>query len=109
MVLLLVYYITILWSFCNTGLQCGRSKTTAIVKEMSAMAMADLATTMREKPYSLATDGSNEADAKQFPLVVRTFDVTDGQLGCVTTQLLALRDCEGSATGELHATCSLML
>jgi len=42
---------------CDLGLTCGRTKATAVIKEMSAMQMASLAQRMREKPYSIATDG----------------------------------------------------
>ncbi|KAL8572454.1 hypothetical protein ACOMHN_005600 [Nucella lapillus] len=56
---------------------------------------------MKAHPFSIATDGSNEGEKKQFPLVIRSFSKgDDGSLEPVTTQLLALRDCECSATGN---------
>ena len=83
------------------GMQFGRTKATVMLKEMSAMAMKDLAGEMKTRPFSLATDGSNEGEKKQFPLVSRSFSKSeDGSLQPVTTRLLGLRNCEGSATGK---------
>ncbi|KAL8561910.1 hypothetical protein ACOMHN_046700 [Nucella lapillus] len=83
------------------GMQFGRTKATVMLKEMSALAMEELAGEMKARPFSIATDGSNEGEKKQFPLVIRSFSKgDDGSLEPVTTQLLALRDCEGSATGK---------
>ena len=42
----------------------GRNKATAVIKEMSAMHMKNLADRMREQPFSVATDGSNDVDRK---------------------------------------------
>ncbi|KAK7096538.1 hypothetical protein V1264_005823 [Littorina saxatilis] len=78
------------------NMKCGRNKATAIVKEMSTMAMADLAERMKRLPWSIATDGSNEKDKKLFPLVV----TMEGEDGLVTPQLLAIPNCDKNATGE---------
>ena len=51
---------------------------------------------MKRLPFSLATDGSNDADKKQFPLVV----TIEGEDGLVNAELLTLSVCKGSATGE---------
>ena len=83
------------------GMTLGRSKATVMIKEMSAQAMKELSREMKARPFSLATDGSNEGDKKQFPLVIRSFSKDEhGNLGPVTTQLLSFRNCEGSATGK---------
>ena len=83
------------------GLQLGRTKETVLLKEMSSMAMKELADVMKTRPFSITTDGSNEGEKKQFPLVIRSFSKgDDGSLQPVTTQLLGLRNCEGSATGK---------
>ncbi|KAL3831791.1 hypothetical protein ACJMK2_023495 [Sinanodonta woodiana] len=87
------------------GMQCGRSKTTAIVKHLAATAKLTLSDRMRTGPFSISTDGSNDADAKKFPIVVRTFNEETGQ---VCSELLAMPVCQGSASGEnifslLHA------
>ena len=76
-------------------MKCCRNKATAVVKEMSAMHMLDLASRMKRQPFSLATDGSNDVDKKQFPLVVRIADHT----GAVNSELLAVRVCQGPGTG----------
>ena len=63
---------------------------------MSAMTIGASAKRMRKQPYSIATDCSNEADRKQFPLVV----TIQGDNGLVNAELLALPVCTDSATGE---------
>ena len=101
-----------------SDVKCCRNKATAMIKEMSAMTMGNLAKRMQKLPYSIATDGSNEADKKQFPLVV----TIQGDNGLVQAELLALPVCTGSATGEFlnfvkmcsvttgeFLTCSFML
>ena len=40
--------------------QCGRSKATALVKELSHAARQDLLTNMRMMPFTVSTDGSND-------------------------------------------------
>eukprot|EP00745_Piridium_sociabile_P035061 TRINITY_DN6079_c0_g1_i10.p1 TRINITY_DN6079_c0_g1~~TRINITY_DN6079_c0_g1_i10.p1 ORF type:complete len:154 (-),score=33.93 TRINITY_DN6079_c0_g1_i10:276-737(-) len=69
------------------GMQLGRTKETVMLKEMSVMAMKELAGEMKARPFSIATDGSNEGEKKQFPLVIRSFSKSDdGSLEPVTTQ-----------------------
>ena len=81
-----------------SNMKCGRMKTTAIVKEMASMQMTDLATRMRNQPFSLATDGGNDADKKVFPVVVRI----QNDSGAVNAELLSLPVCKSeSATGKL--------
>ena len=74
----------------------GRSKATAVVKELSAVHMNGLANRMKHQPYSLSTDGSNDADKKLFPIVV----TIAGEDGLVHPELLALPFCDSSATGN---------
>ena len=52
--------------------QCWRTKTTAIMKDLSSKHKALLR--MKSGPFSLATDGSNDSNAKPFSIVVRTFN-----------------------------------
>ena len=85
-------------------MKCCRNKATAVVKEMSALHMADLAERTRQSPFSVATDGSNDADKKQFPVVVRI----QGGRGTVNSELLAMRVCMDAATGEFVFTPSTM-
>ena len=55
--------------------QCGRSKGTAIVKEIAAKTSMGIAERMKRQPFTISTDGSNDAGStKLFPLVVRTYD-----------------------------------
>ena len=69
-----------------------------MVKEMSALAMTSLAKRMEKLPWSIATDGSNEKDKKQFPLVV----TIEGDDGLIHPELLALPTCDEKATGRLY-------
>ncbi|KAL8578834.1 hypothetical protein ACOMHN_022127 [Nucella lapillus] len=55
------------------GMQFGRTKATVMLKEMSALAMEELAGEMKARPFSIATDGSNEGEKKQFPLAQGVF------------------------------------
>ena len=80
-----------------SGLKCGRSKATAIIKEMAAQVSSDLRKRMQAGPYTLSTDGSNDSEAKQFPSVIRTVNSDNG---LVTSEVLSVPVCEGSATGE---------
>lgn len=75
-------------------LQCGRSKGTAIIKEIAAKETLRQADRLRLQPFTLSTDGSNDSGSKKlFPLVMRTFD-EDLQ---VRSEVLAIPACEGSA------------
>lgn len=84
-------------------MKCCRNKATALVKEMSALHMADLAEWMRQLPFSVATDGSNDVDKKQFPVVIR---IQGGQ-GTVNSELFAIRVCMDASTGEFVFTSSV--
>ena len=79
------------------GLQCGRSKGTAILKEISAKTTVSIAKRLKTQPFTVSTDGSNDVGTnKLFPLVVRTYD---SDL-TVRSEVLALPKCDGSATGK---------
>ncbi|XP_070209689.1 protein FAM200C-like [Littorina saxatilis] len=80
-------------------IQCGRSKATAMIKEMAQEESASIAERMKKGPYTVSTDGSNDSGSgsKQFPLVVRTIN---RETGLVESQMLALTVCNGPATGE---------
>lgn len=43
----------------------GRSKTTAVIKEMAAQQKSTLRERMRATPFTVSTDGSNDTRAKQ--------------------------------------------
>ena len=78
--------------------QCGRSKGTAIVKEIAAKSTMSLALRMKSSPFTISTDGSNDlGSCKLFPIVVRT---VNPDLQLVTSDLLSVPVCEGPATGE---------
>ncbi|XP_075738743.1 uncharacterized protein LOC142784016 [Rhipicephalus microplus] len=75
---------------------CARTKTTAIVKEMANKAIDEVISHLQHAPFSVATDGSNDAgnDAKLYPIVVTFCDST------VRTALLAMPALEGNSTGR---------
>ncbi|GFR73300.1 connexin 27.5 [Elysia marginata] len=80
------------------GFKCGRTKTTSLIKELSGQEILRLAGLMRERPFSVATDGSNDTSGgkKYYPLVVKVAG-PDG----VESGLLALANCDGQSTGNL--------
>lgn len=51
---------------------CGRTKATAIAVEMAKTIKEEIVIEMKNGPFSIATDGSNDSKEKQFPLVVST-------------------------------------
>lgn len=75
--------------------ECGRSKTTAIIKCMATHSEDKLVSKMRSGPYSFSTDGSNDQKNKQFPIVV-TYPSEHG----VSQELLSVPVLAGSATGK---------
>eukprot|EP00745_Piridium_sociabile_P017086 TRINITY_DN2568_c0_g1_i14.p1 TRINITY_DN2568_c0_g1~~TRINITY_DN2568_c0_g1_i14.p1 ORF type:complete len:672 (-),score=163.69 TRINITY_DN2568_c0_g1_i14:435-2351(-) len=78
------------------NMKCGRSKATAMIREMSCMHSMELSQRMKKQPFTIATDGSNDVDKKSFPIVVRIQDSN----GAVNSELLAVRVCDDAATGQ---------
>ena len=78
------------------SLQCGRSKATAMLQELAADSKTTLAQRMKNRPFTVSTDGSNDAGSKLFPIVVRTVDETSA----VRSDVLSVPQCEGPATGR---------
>ena len=78
------------------GYECGRSKTTAMIKCLADFAKEDIIDAMKARPYSISTDGSNDQQNKQFPIVV-TFPSVHG----VTTCLLTVPVLTESGTGQI--------
>ena len=76
---------------------CARTKTTCIIQECSASAREEVASKMRNGPFIIGTDGSQEGSEKLFPIVVRFLD---GTMGEIKTALLANPTCNESSTGE---------
>lgn len=77
---------------------CGRSKATAINHCLANEISADIVQNMKKNPFSISTDGSNDGGEGQlYPIVVRTFDEEEGK---VMTDMVCLKTCEGSSTGE---------
>ncbi|KAK8789239.1 hypothetical protein V5799_020986 [Amblyomma americanum] len=75
---------------------CARTKTAAIAKEMANQQVSSVVSCLQSGPFSVATDGSNDAgnDAKLYPIVVTFVD------GTVRTALLAMPTLKGDSTGR---------
>lgn len=77
---------------------CARTKTTAIIGASAAENTNEISTYMKNAPFSLATDGSNDyGDHKLYPVLVRYFDEKQGQ---VLSCLLSIEECSESSTGK---------
>ena len=78
--------------------QCARSKGTAIVKEISAKATLSLGERISRQPFTVSTDGSNDAEChKLYPLVIKSVNPDTLE---VSSEILSIPICEGSSTGE---------
>ena len=77
---------------------CARTKTSAIIGELSNVTSSSIADIARSSPFSLATDGSNDGvDAQLYPVLITYFDDTAGS---VKQGLLSLPACQQDSTGE---------
>ena len=78
-------------------MRCCRKKATALVKELSHGQQVSLSDRMRTSAFTISTDGSNDDKSKQFALVIRSVNINTG---LVSSELLSIPICKGSATGE---------
>ena len=76
---------------------CGRSKSTSLISELAEMKQEDIVQIVKTSAYSIATDGSNDVDAKQYPIVINFFSEIDQ---CIVSRVFAVPVCTGRATGE---------
>ena len=76
----------------------GRTKTSCIVETFTKLDENYLAEIMRNQPFSIATDVSNDFEAvKLYPVAVRIFY----NIACrVLSSLLSVQQCEQASTGE---------
>ncbi|KAL8593255.1 hypothetical protein ACOMHN_009909 [Nucella lapillus] len=75
---------------------CARTKTTSLLQTCSSTHQDALAEQMKNGPFIIGTDGSQEGTEKFYPIVLRTLTPA----GTITTELLANPTCDESATGE---------
>lgn len=75
----------------------GHTKTRALVEELAFDSARDIITILQTAPYCLATDGSNDADSKLYPIIVRYMDPS---LGFICENLLCMPACTEPSTGE---------
>ena len=64
---------------------------------MANSTATNIANNMINGSYSLATDGSNDANSQLYPIVVRYFD---SSLGNVVAVILSVPACKEGCTGE---------
>jgi len=75
----------------------GRTKTTHIIETLGAESKKKILNNIRQSPFSLATDASNDyEDCKLFPICIR---YVCADTGIVLSVLLALKECTKQATG----------
>lgn len=58
----------------------GRSKSTSILHQIAGLRINDLISLLKTTPYSISTDGSNDAEMKQYPVVVTYFNKSLGEI-----------------------------
>lgn len=76
---------------------CGRTKTTHILQEMSENATSELVKSLQQGSFSLATDGSNDCNAKLYPIIVTYYE--ENQQKIIST-VLSVPALLGDATGR---------
>ncbi|XP_071507007.1 uncharacterized protein [Diadema antillarum] len=77
---------------------CARTKTSAIIGELSNVTASSIADIARLAPFSLATDGSNDSgEAQLYPVLISYYD---NSAGIVKQGLLSLPACKQDSTGE---------
>eukprot|EP00057_Strongylocentrotus_purpuratus_P026387 XP_011680861.1 PREDICTED: uncharacterized protein LOC105446133 [Strongylocentrotus purpuratus] len=76
---------------------CARTKTSAIIGELSNVTASAIADIARSFPFSLATDGSNDGgDSQLYPVLIMYYD---DSAGVVKQGLLSLPACKQDSTG----------
>ena len=73
-----------------------RTKTGAIIGEMSTIVKSEISSSLRVMPFSISTDGSNDL-TKIYPIVTRYFD---NSRGMILLKVLAIPNCSGGCTGK---------
>lgn len=76
---------------------CGRTKASAIANHLATGVKSNLIERMRNQPFTMSTDGSNDSDSKLFPIVIRSFDEDAGE---VRSDVLSVPNCKEAATGK---------
>ena len=85
------------------GLKCARNKATAMITDFASIVQDEMGSQMRDGPFTVSTDGSNDDSSKLFPMVVRLINPTTG---LVESELLSIPVCDGAATGmQKYLTC----
>lgn len=88
-----------------------RTKTTAIVKCLAEDNICQAAERLKETPFVIGTDGSQEGGVKYFPIVVR-YTTSDGKLETAEEQwanIGKIKDCTGSFRFKLLSSVMLSI
>lgn len=76
----------------------GRTKTTAMISLMAAETSKLLSSCLKDSPFSLSTDGSNDGGSETlFPIVIRYFDESIGE---VLSTVLCIASNTNTSTGS---------
>ena len=83
---------------CDTAKKfaCGRTKTTAIIKEMASESKKSLVNHLKNTVFSISVDGSNDSDSQLYPIVA----IYKNKEGRTENSLLALPVLAGKSTGQ---------
>ena len=76
--------------------KCGRTKARKLVGAIAKEKTEEITESLRERPFSLSTDGSNDKGAEQlYPIVLRYHDDSK-----VVTDVLSVPTPDGNSSGE---------
>ena len=73
-----------------------RTKTGAIINEMSTIVQSEISSSLSSLPFSISTDGSNDL-TKIYPVVIRYYD---SSRELILPKVLAIPNCSGDCTGK---------
>ncbi|VDI23085.1 Hypothetical predicted protein [Mytilus galloprovincialis] len=76
---------------------CARTKTSAIIDNLSRDKIETIVETLQKTFFACATDGSNDVNTQLYPIVVRYYNKEIDQ---IMTALLSMPSCNESCTGE---------
>lgn len=76
---------------------CGRTKASAIVREMATEAQGAMVESLKRRAFALAVDGSNDSSSQLYPIVASYYVEKCGR---VESRILCMPALQGEATGR---------
>lgn len=76
---------------------CGRTKMTAIIKEMAVDCKKTFEENVKNSVFALSIDGSNDTDSQLYPIVITFLNEQEGK---IQSTLFALPALSGNSTGQ---------